>query len=221
MLMGELDANRIAAAALAIADDRGVQGFSMRAVAETLGVTPMALYHHVKDKAALAALVVDSAIRERPLPAPTGEWQDDLLAMAKWSRANMVSHPVVGHLRREFDVWTPSMLSVTERWLDLWQQSGLATNEASRAAIASSMAITGLVHEEMLFNTLRKPNAVVLSKLPNIRELFATKPQPEAQFTLTVQSLIEGLHARLSKQSGKNKSKPTRAAARKTKSSKQ
>jgi hypothetical protein len=62
------------------------------------------------------------------------QWQDDLLAVAQWSRTNMVSHPVVGHLRREFDVWTPSMLRVTERWLDLWQQSGLALNEAMLAA---------------------------------------------------------------------------------------
>ncbi len=204
--MAELDANRIAAAALALAHERGVQGFSMRAVAEALGVTPMALYHHVKDKAALAALVVDCAIRERPLPEPSGDWRDDLLAVAKWSRTNMVSHPLVGHLRREFNVWTPSMLRVTERWLDLWQQSGLPTHEATRAAIASSMAITGLVHEEMLFSTLPKPKAAALAILPNVRELFATKPDPEAQFTLTVQALIDGLHARL----GQTITKPKR-----------
>jgi AcrR family transcriptional regulator len=213
--MAELDADRIAAAALAIADARGVQGFSMRAVADALSVTPMALYHHVKDKAALAALVVDSAIRERPLPAPSGQWQEDLLAVAKWSRANMVSHPVVGHLRREFDVWTPSMLRMTERWLDLWRQSGLALEEAMLAATVSSMAITGLVHEEMLFNTLRKPKATAVASLPNVRELFAKKPDRDAQFVLTVQSLIEGLHARLTRQASGTKTKAARAAPRK------
>jgi AcrR family transcriptional regulator len=210
--MAELDADRIAAAALAIADKRGIAKFSMRAVAEVLGVTPMALYHHVKDKAALAALVVDSAIRERPLPSAAGHWQDDLLNVARWSRHNMVSHPVVGHLRREFNVWTPTMLRVTERWLDLWRQSGLPPKQAALAATTSSMAITGLVHEEILFSTLPKPDAAALSFLPNVRELFAAKPDREAQFTLTVQSLIEGLHARLSRQRNKAPAKATRSS---------
>ena len=81
----ELDAARIAAAALAVADAQGAGGFTMRAVAEALGVTPMALYHHVEDKAALAALLVDAAIRQHPLPPPTGVWRDDLWTIARWT----------------------------------------------------------------------------------------------------------------------------------------
>jgi AcrR family transcriptional regulator len=195
--MAALDADRIAATALKIADIRGIEGFSMRAVADELHVTPMALYRYVKDKAALAALVVDSTIREHPLPQSMGDWQKDLLAIARWSRASTLAHPVVGHLRREFNVWTPSMLHMTERWLHLWQQSGLSLNNALLAATTSSMAITGLVHEEVMFKAMRKPDAGTLSFLPNVRALFAAKHDPEAQFTLAVQSLIEGLHARL------------------------
>jgi AcrR family transcriptional regulator len=40
-------------AALDIADEHGLEALSMRALADRVGVTPMALYRHVKDKAAL------------------------------------------------------------------------------------------------------------------------------------------------------------------------
>ena len=40
-------------AALSLLDEEGEQALSMRAVAARLGVTPMSLYHHVADRAAL------------------------------------------------------------------------------------------------------------------------------------------------------------------------
>ena len=83
--MPELSPDRIAAAALAVADAGGMSGFTMRAVADALGVTPMALYHHVKDKSALAALAGRRGDREQPLPQPTGEWANDLWTMARWT----------------------------------------------------------------------------------------------------------------------------------------
>jgi AcrR family transcriptional regulator len=195
--MAELDTDRIAAAALAVADKHGVEGFTMRAVADVLGVTPMALYHHVQDKAALAALIFDSASRNHPLPPTTGVWQDDLLSMAQWMRQGVLLHPVIVQLRRAYQVWTPAMLRMTERWLSLWQQSGLDLENAVRASTASSMAITGLVQEEMIFRTMKLPDDEMLAWLPNVRMMFNAKPDRNAEFDLVVRSLIEGLHARL------------------------
>src|ERR687891_1067629 len=103
--MGDLDTDRIAAAALAVADERGADGFTMRAVAEALGVTPMALYHHVADKAALVSLVVDKVINEQPLPPPSGEWQEELWQIACWFRHMASAHPNVSYLRRTHKVW--------------------------------------------------------------------------------------------------------------------
>jgi AcrR family transcriptional regulator len=195
--MADLDKVRIAAAALRVANKNGVDGFTMRAVAEALDVTPMALYHHVKDKAALVTLIIDTAICKHPLPQTTGVWQDDLLSVARWTRQSMVQYPVVAQLRRLYNVWTPSMLQLTERWLGVWQQSGLELDDAVLAATTSSMAINGLVKEEMVFRTLEHPDEKTLAWLPNVRAMFEAKPDRDAQFDLVVQSLIEGLHARL------------------------
>ena len=195
--MAELDSHRIAAAALAVVDKHGIAGFTMRAVADALGVTPMALYHHVKDKAALASLVVDAAIRQHLLPPPIGAWREDLWAMAKWIREGTLAHPEVGHLRREHHVWTSAMLQMTEHWLALWQQSGLELEQAVMAARMSSLAITGLLHEELILRTTKLPDKTQLAWLPNVRVMFNVNRDRDAEFEATVKSLIDGFYARL------------------------
>ncbi len=195
--IAELDRERIAAAALAVADAGGIEGFTMRAVADALGVTPMALYHHVADKAALAALLVDAAISEHPLPEPTGAWRDDLWTIARWTRESRRAHPAVVRIRRAYHVWTNASLQMTERWLSLWQQSGLALDDALTAATTSSMAIVGLVEEEAMFQEMARPEAAALSWLPNARLMFNARRNRDAAFELAVRALIDGLCARL------------------------
>jgi AcrR family transcriptional regulator len=197
--MAELDQERIAAAALAVADERGVTGFTMRAVAESLGVTPMALYHHVADKAALVELVIEAAISERPLPTATGVWQDDLWEFAHWVRQGAQAHPAATHLARVHQAWTPTMLPTTERWIGIWQQSGLPLDQALEAATVSSLAIYGYVDAESRLHLMKPPDEAILSWLPNTRLLFTSEHDPEAEFELMVRALIEGTHARLSR----------------------
>jgi AcrR family transcriptional regulator len=200
--VAELDADRIAKVALALADDAGAAGFTMRAVADALGVTPMALYHHVADKAALVALVADAVIAEHALPPPTGRWDDDLWAMARWLRRMVQAHPAVTRLRRTHQVWTPSILPLTERWFSVGQQSGLPFDAAMLAAAASSMAIVGTVEEELQFRHMRPPDDALLTWLPNTRHAFGGRHDHDAEFELVVRSLIEGIHARLARQAG-------------------
>jgi AcrR family transcriptional regulator len=61
-------------------DKRGAEGLSMRAIAKTVGITPMAIYRHYESKQALIdALVLDalnewSAIVAKIAPAAPLEW---------------------------------------------------------------------------------------------------------------------------------------------------
>jgi AcrR family transcriptional regulator len=194
----DLDIGRIAAAALAVVDAGGVEAFTMRAVADALGVTPMALYHHVVDKQALAALVIDAASREIPFPDSTGDWRNDLIAMARWSRQITLAHPGVGRLRSAYGVWTPAVLQMTERWFGLWQQSGLPLDAAVRAASVSSAAIVGLVGQETAGREMTAPDATLLDHLPNARLAFATKHNQKEAFEMAVRALINGLSQELS-----------------------
>jgi hypothetical protein len=196
--VGQLNTELIAAAAFRVLKERGLQGFTMRAVAESLSVTPMALYTHVPDKAGLAALVVNTSITERPFPQPTGEWRDDLWNIACWTREVRIAHPALAELRRTYRIWSPAMSKHAERWLDLWLQSGLDLERAVEASNTSSMAISGLVENEPLYRDWGLPKNAMVSLTPNARRLFTTAYKPARSFELGVRSIIEGLHTRLS-----------------------
>jgi AcrR family transcriptional regulator len=195
--LADLTRDRIAAAALRVADEHGAEGFTMRAVADSLGVTPMALYHHVKDKAALVGLVVDAVIEGRPLPPPSGSWEEDLLEMARWMRVITLIHPAVSRLRSKHHVWTASIFPMTERWISVWQQSGLELRDALLAASATSSTIIGFVEQELVLQELAPPDASMLASFPSARMAFGPKRDGSREFELVVRSVIEGVHSRL------------------------
>ncbi|MFC1429981.1 TetR/AcrR family transcriptional regulator [Streptacidiphilus sp. N1-3] len=81
-------------AALLIADERGLAGVSMRAVAERVGVTPMALYPHVGSKAALLDGMVGRLLGDLvPAMEAEGEWPALLAAYARQARVMVARHP--------------------------------------------------------------------------------------------------------------------------------
>jgi predicted RNase H-like nuclease len=63
-----LTRDRVVAQAVALADEQGVAGLSMRALAARLGVEAMSLYHHVANKEALLDAMVDAVFAEMHLP---------------------------------------------------------------------------------------------------------------------------------------------------------
>jgi AcrR family transcriptional regulator len=88
-----LTPSRIQATALDLADERGLGGLSMRALATELGVEAMSLYHHVRGKEALLDGLVDSVFAEFHLPVVGGEWSAEMRARSRSARDAMRRHP--------------------------------------------------------------------------------------------------------------------------------
>ncbi|MDV3219872.1 TetR/AcrR family transcriptional regulator [Intrasporangium sp.] len=89
-----LTAGSIVAAAIALADEGGIDAVSMRAVGQRLGKTPMALYTYVPSKAELIDLMWDTALGELPDDYDTGEgWRPALRRWAHDLRAFLLRHP--------------------------------------------------------------------------------------------------------------------------------
>jgi AcrR family transcriptional regulator len=66
-------------AAMRLARRQGLERFTMRELAEELGVTQMAAYHHIRSKDALVALVADRILEDVRLPGPeAGDWDERL-----------------------------------------------------------------------------------------------------------------------------------------------
>ena len=93
-----LTRERILAAALAIADRDGLDGVSMRRIAQELKVAPMALYSHVRDKQELLLGLVDVVFGQINTDPPPGRWDDQLRVMARSLRSALLDHPAVVEL---------------------------------------------------------------------------------------------------------------------------
>src|SRR5271165_1321074 len=70
-----LSSARVLQAAVALADEGGLEAFSMRALAQELGVVPMALYRHVANKEELLDGMVDIVFGEIELPSGDLDWR--------------------------------------------------------------------------------------------------------------------------------------------------
>ena len=90
-----IDRTQVLAEALALADERGLESLTMAGVAERLGVTPMALYRHVANKADLLDGLVELLLTEFPPPPPGLSWPERLGVLASNIRASARRHPSV------------------------------------------------------------------------------------------------------------------------------
>jgi TetR/AcrR family tetracycline transcriptional repressor len=93
-----LSKDSVVVAALSLIDRDGLNGFSMRALADALGVYPTAIYWHVEDKNALLAEVVAHALKDSvPRPGPA-DWRLWLKEFFRRYRAAVQRHPNVAPL---------------------------------------------------------------------------------------------------------------------------
>jgi AcrR family transcriptional regulator len=81
-------------AALRIVEERGFSGLTMRALATELGLSPMAVYHHVRSKDELVRLAADSVLRQVEMPGPEhGDWAAQILLLNQRYRAAHLRYP--------------------------------------------------------------------------------------------------------------------------------
>jgi AcrR family transcriptional regulator len=83
----------IAAAAVALADSRGIEAVSMRSLAVELGVGAASLYRYVARKDELIELMVDAVMGDDLRFEVHGNWRDDLRSFAHGLRAMILRHP--------------------------------------------------------------------------------------------------------------------------------
>ena len=88
-----LNRDRVFGAAVALADEHGIAGLTMRALAQRLGVKPMAVYHYLDGKEQILDGIVDAVFSEIPLPRPGQSWRDELSVRAHALRLALGRHP--------------------------------------------------------------------------------------------------------------------------------
>lgn len=89
----QLSREKIAAAALAIADAEGFEAVSMRRLAQELKVGTMSLYYYVKTKDDLIAVMDDALMAEALLPSLPKGWRRAITEIATRTHSVFLRHP--------------------------------------------------------------------------------------------------------------------------------
>src|ERR1700742_2951558 len=87
---------RIVTVALELLDEAGLDGLTLRRLADRLGIRAPTLYWHVRNKrellALLAAAILDGALARWREPQPGQPWWEWLAARARVMRAALLAH---------------------------------------------------------------------------------------------------------------------------------
>ena len=128
-----LSVDAIVAAAIAVADSDGLAALSMRAVAERLGVTAMALYTYVPGKNELLDLMYDGAHAELPGGYDLSQgWRTAVTAWATDLVRCYVRHPWALQVSFARPVLGPNEQAVVEALARVLRQAGLPATVARR-----------------------------------------------------------------------------------------
>lgn len=107
----------IAAAAVKVADEGGLDAVSMRHVAAELGCGTMSLYNYVPRKEDLYELMVDAVSGEHEVWEPSGDWRADMRRVAGQTRELMHRHPWLTRLMSPVYGFSPNALRYLEHCL--------------------------------------------------------------------------------------------------------
>lgn len=114
--MSKITREQIVAASTAMIAQEGAEAFSMRRLADRLGVTPMALYHHVGNRERLLHSVLHEVSAQLPHPALPEDPRERALAAAlafhTFLRANPWAIPLisVGRADAQEGIWVSEQL---------------------------------------------------------------------------------------------------------------
>jgi AcrR family transcriptional regulator len=144
--MGKLTARAIAERALEIGDAEGLDAVTIRRLATDLGVTPMALYWHYKNKEQLLVGMADHLIGGfAPKPADERLWQEQLRDLVEGLIRSLRTHPCAKNVIEQIDpVAVPNFLIVWDRALGLARSAGFSVEEScliTKYLLQSAIAI--------------------------------------------------------------------------------
>ena len=194
-----LDRDTLLRAALGLVDAEGVESLSMRRLAAVFGVTPMAVYNHVRDRADLLDGVADLVAREIGRPSGRWGWRRRLRAVLHATRAVCLAHPAAIPLLQGAQSLTPTLLTPAETALEALEDAGLRPVAAWTAWTALIGLTFGHASSE-LAGHMRGPaagrGALDSAAFPRIAALHAAPAFDwDRAFDRALDALIDGLVA--------------------------
>jgi AcrR family transcriptional regulator len=216
-----LDRDRVVRVALKLLDEVGLEGLSMRRLADRLGVKAASVYWHVRDKEELLDLVFDRVIGEIQVPEPDPtRWREQVAEVAREMRRVINSHRDIARVQLGRFPIGPNALTFSERLHAILRAGGLSDRASAYAGQLLPLYVSAFGLEEG--SGLRSPSeeeaspedvldmirgyfeSLPVERFPNLVALAGdiTGGEFDERFEFGLELLLDGLERRLTR--GKN-----------------
>jgi AcrR family transcriptional regulator len=213
-----LSRERVLRAAVALADDTGIESLSMRSLGEELGVVPMALYKHVASKEELLDGMIDVVVGEIDPPVQGTEWKSAIRQRILSARRALLRHPWASRVIESKKNPTPVVLEYMDSMIGIFRAGGFSVNLTHHVMHTIGSRVMGFTQE--LFNDSRtidpEVQAIMLRemgpKFPNVLAIaMAASHEGESvvgqgcddqfEFEFALDLLLDGFERLLQKES--------------------
>lgn len=160
-----LSKERVLRAAIALADEGGIEALSMRRLGQKLGVEAMSLYHHVAGKDDLLDGIVDLVLSEIELPSTGPEWKAVVRRSAISAHDVLLRHPWACSLAMSPARSLPARVRYMEWMLGRLREAGFSAELTYHAYHALDSHILGFTLWEL-------GHSYVGDDLPDLAEAF-------------------------------------------------
>jgi AcrR family transcriptional regulator len=142
-----LSRDRVLRAAVALADDGGIESLNMRRLAQELGVVPMALYKHVANKDQLLDGMVDVIVGEISPPVPGADWRSAVRQRILSARHALLRHPWASRVIESRTIPTPVVLAYMDSVIGLFRTGGFSVDLTHHVLHALGSRMWGFTQE--------------------------------------------------------------------------
>lgn len=208
-----LDRPQVVRAALALLDEVGLDGLTMRHLAEKLGIRAASLYRHIRDKEELLVLLADEISAELPLMEVAGpqDWHEKFVELARRYRQVLLSHRDAARLLANTRPAGPRRLRHIEAMLGVLVSAGFPPRDAMRAGyhfnnfvtefvadegrIATAVEAMGTSQSEFIADAREELRALPADEYPNLTKFadYVVDDDSEGLFKFGLELWISGL----------------------------
>jgi AcrR family transcriptional regulator len=202
-----LTREKVLSVAVSLADKKGIEALSMRALGRQLGVEAMSLYNHVASKDDLLDGIVETVIGEIEPPAAEADWSEAMRSRALSAREAFKRHPWAPMLIDSRVSGGPRRLRYFEAVIGVLRRAGFTVELAARAFSMLDSYIYGFGRQSLNLasgdgGTAQAAKdflkAFPSKEFPHLSEMAVTSasnPYDEASdFEFGLKLILDGLH---------------------------
>jgi AcrR family transcriptional regulator len=204
---------QVVAAAIAVLDEEGVAGLSMRKVAEQLGTGAATLYAYVSGREELLELVFDELVGSVPLVSASdpAAWREEVMTAMRTLHSVLVSHRDAALAGLGRIPTTPKTMVASEAMCTVMRAGGLSDRAIALGLDAMMLYVCASAFEDSMFDQTMSPEelrgyhdsvdaffrALPADRFPVLTSLIdsMTGPDGEERFDFGLEVILAGLEA--------------------------